>query len=184
MRTLGSVVLATTMILAGCGTTTNPAASGQSTPTASAALPAASDPVSTSSAAPPTATPPPVPLAEIVTGDATTPGIVGSYTIDGRGSDGPWLPFTSLPAVGVGTRETPTLQFSDGTAIRNVQVLIASAADTSGTSSHGVSSTSLAADGHSVAIGPLPAGQWVIAARLFRADGRGDGTTYWAVTVQ
>ena len=42
----------------------------------------------------------------------------------------------------------------------------------------------LSADHRVLRLGPIPLGQWVVSVRLFRADGRGDGTTYWAITVR
>ncbi len=184
MKTIPSLILVATMVVVGCGAAGSPAPSAATATASAAGTPAASITQPTPATAEPKVTPPPVPVAEIVTGDATTPGAIGSYSVDGRGSDAPWLPFVSLPSVGVGARETPSIQFADGTPLGNVQVLIAAAVDTSGASAQGVASAFLAANGRSVVIGPLPAGRWVIAARLFRADGRGDGTTYWAITVQ
>ena len=128
------------------------------------------------------ATPAPPPQAEIVTAAATIPGDLGTYVIDGGGSDSPAFPFDALPALSVGTRDTIGIRFIDGVAIGDFQVVITAAADTAASAPQAVPATR-SADGLTLTAGPLPAGRWVLAARLFRADGRGDGVTYWAVTV-
>jgi hypothetical protein len=132
----------------------------------------------------PSATPAPAPRAEIVIADATVAGALGTYTIDDTGSDSPWLPFDTLPSVGLGVAETPAVRFVDGVAIGQFQVEIAAATDTAGSAPREAPGGMLAADGRSFTIGPLPAGRWVLVARVFRADRRGDGLTYWAVTVR
>jgi len=114
---------------------------------------------------------------------ATVAGILGTFTLDGSGSDSPWLPFDVLPAVGVGASEVLTVRFVDRAAIGDVQVEIAAAADTTGSAPRGIDGA-LGDVGLSYSFGPLPAGRWVVAAHLFRADGRGNGLTFWAVTVR
>lgn len=124
------------------------------------------------------------PIAEIVTAQGAVLGALGTYSMDGAGSDAPWLPFSTIPSVEVGAADTFRIRFADGVAIGDVSTVFAAAADTSGARLQGVPVASRAADGASITEGPLPPGQWVLEARLFRADGRGDGLTYWAVTVR
>jgi hypothetical protein len=130
-----------------------------------------------------TSTPATPPLAEIVTADGSIKGILGTYSIDGRGSDAPWLPFSSLPGVSVAAGELLTIRFVDGAEIGQWQVLLAPASDTGGLATRGVEGGVLGPLADVLTVGPLPAGSWVLQARLFRADERGDGLTYWAVTV-
>ena len=130
-----------------------------------------------------TSTPAPPPLAEIVNADGNIPGALGTYSIDGRGSDAPWLPFSSLPGVSVAAGEMLTIRFVDGVGIGQWQVLLAPASVTAGLATRGVDGAVLGQLADALTVGPLPAGSWVLQARLFRADERGDGLTYWAVTV-
>ena len=124
------------------------------------------------------------PIAEVVTAQGAVLGALGTYVMDGAGNDAPWLPFSTIPFVEASTADTFEIRFADGAAIGDVSTVFAAAADTSGASPQGVPVASRAADGSSVTVGPLPQGQWVLEARIFRADGRGDGLTYWAVTVR
>ena len=132
----------------------------------------------------PASTPSLLPVAEIVTADASIAGKLGSYDLDGGGSDSPWLAFDALPEVVVSATDRLILRFVDGAAIGDHRIVVATADDLSGTSPQGVPDPGLDADRTSLAVGPLPAGRWVLQARLFRADGRGDGVTYWALTVR
>ncbi|HLE79446.1 MAG TPA: hypothetical protein VI687_03545 [Candidatus Limnocylindrales bacterium] len=142
------------------------------------------DPTPVPTAAPTaTSTPAPPPLAEIVTADGNIQGTLGTYSIDGRGSDAPWLPFSSLPGLSVAPGELLTIRFVDGVGIGQWQVLLAPASDTGGLATRGVDGGMLGPLADVLVVGPLPAGSWVRQARLFRADERGDGLTYWAVTV-
>lgn len=150
-----------------------------SSPIATPAIASTPTPASTEDA-----NPAPLPVAEIITPDATIVGELGTYAIDGRGSDAPWLPFSSIPPFTVGTADSLTIRFSDGVPIGDWAAVIAGADDLSGLSPQGIDGALKAADGLTVSIGPLPVGRWVLQVRLFRADGRGDGLTYWAVTVR
>lgn len=124
------------------------------------------------------------PIAELVTAQGSVLGALGTYALDGAGSDAPWLPFTTIPSLDVRAADPLQIRFADGAAIGDISAEFAAAADTSGANPHGVPERGHAADGSSVTMGPLPPGQWVLEARVFRADGRGDGLTYWAVTVR
>ncbi|MBI3745292.1 MAG: hypothetical protein HY264_01970 [Chloroflexi bacterium] len=123
-----AALLAATLVLAACTgagavATTSPSSAaatgsapsgsdvGPATTVGSATTPGPS-PTGAASIAP-TGTPAPVPRAELVTAGATVAGTLGTYTMDGSGSDSPWLPFGALPAVAVGASETPSLRFID-----------------------------------------------------------------------
>ncbi len=127
-----------------------------------------------------------LPVAEISTPAGSVVGKLGSYTLDGRGSDAPWQPFATVPSVTLVAGETLTTRFADGAAIGDWSAVIAAADDTTGSGQRSVSGTGIAGPGpgQTVGIGPFPIGQWVLQVRLFRADGRGEGLTYWAVSVR
>ncbi len=124
------------------------------------------------------------PVAELVTAQGTVLGALGTYVMDAAGSDAPWLPFTTVPAVEVGPVEMLQIRFADRAVIGDFSAEFATADDTRGAHVLGVPGGGRAVDGSSVTMGPLPAGQWVLEVRLFRADGRGDGLTFWAITVR
>ncbi len=130
-----------------------------------------------------TSTPAPPPLAEIVTAEGGVAGVLGTYSIDGRGSDAPWLPFSSLPGVDIAAGEMVTIRFVDGVEIGQWQVVLAPESDTGGLATRGVDGGTPGPVADSLIVGPLPTGRWVLQAWLFRADERGNGLTYWAVTV-
>jgi hypothetical protein len=113
----------------------------------------------------------------------SVPGTLGSYVLDGRGSDAPWLPFDSLPRVAVAATEALTVGFVDRAAIGEWSVAIAAATDTRGLKPQGIEGVALQPSGDLLSAGPLPVGRWVLSVRLFRADSRADGVTYWAVSV-
>jgi hypothetical protein len=192
MRCILGICLAL-VVVAGCSGTGASAPTGTlvatalpavTAPTSTAATPTATPtPAPSATAATPIATDAPPPQAEIVIAGSATPGDLGSYVIDDRGSDGPWLPFATLPAVHAAATEPLTVRFVDRVPIGEFDAVIAGAADTSGSSPQGVQAAATSGDAASLTVGPLPAGKWVLSVRLFRADGRGDGTTYWAVTV-
>ena len=136
MRQPAAIALLTVLAVAACS---SPAASRGPTPTsastAGATLPTGSDLASPTASAPaPSTTPAPIPLAEIVTADASIAGHIGTYDIDGRGSDSPALPFDTLPSVVVGKADVLSLQFVDRVAIGDHQVVITTATDTNGSS--------------------------------------------------
>jgi hypothetical protein len=135
-----------------------------------------------SSAPTPTAAPPPV--AVLVTPDATITGSLGTYVIDGRGSDAGWPPFDTLPTFLAGPHELLEIRLADGVEIGpQTQVLFAPAEDLAGADSRAAPGATVGPDATRLLVGPLPSGRWVLAARVFRADGRGDGMTFWALTV-
>ena len=167
--------------LSACTSAPGTQGSASATPTARPALPTATltDPPDGAPSDPALR-----PVAEIVTAQGTVLGALGTYEMDGAASDAPWLPFTTVPGVEAGAADTLQIRFADGAVIGDVSAQFAAADDTRGAHLLGVPGAGRAADGSSVMVGPLPVGQWVLEARLFRADGRGDGLTFWAITVR
>ncbi len=127
---------------------------------------------------------PPLPVAVILTADATIAGELGAYAMDGAGDDGPWLGAAGLPSLALGPFDTLSVALIDGVPIGDSSAVMAAADDTSGTRTQAVPGAKLSADHRLLRLGPFPPGQWVLSVRLFRADGRGDGTTYWAISVR
>lgn len=168
------------IVLAGC--TARGGASA--TPDPGTGTPATGGP-SVSPSASPAATPTsaPLPLAVAVTADGTVRGSLGSYALDGRGSDSPWLPFDALPPLTAAAGGMLAIRFEDGTAIGAWSARFAAAQDRAGAAPSGLGGRDAGPPLEAIAVGPLPSGAWVLEVRLFRADGRGDGLTYWAVTV-
>ncbi len=153
---------------------------------------ATSSPTETSHPPVPTATPiasvaipsPLLPIAQIMTADATVIGTLGTFTMDGSGSDAPWLPYDTLSQVRLGPRDTVKVAFVDGAAIGDWSAVVARSDDVGGATPRGVDGPGLVPDNKAVALGPLPVGRWVLEVRVFRADGRGNGLTFWAVMVE
>lgn len=169
--------------LMGCTSAAGALGSASPTPTATpvlpTGLPTAADPSNGA-----TSDQPLLPVAELVAAQGTILGALGTYVMDGAGSDSPWLPFAAVPVVAAGAADTLQIRFADGAVIGEVSAEFAAADDTEGTHLQAVPGGALATDGSSVTVGPFPAGRWVLEARLFRADGRGDGLTFWAITVR
>ncbi|MBA3876408.1 MAG: hypothetical protein C0498_05640 [Anaerolinea sp.] len=117
-------------------------------------------------------------------GTTGTPGVLGSFTFDGSGSDSPWLPFAAGRTVSIPPGEPVTIGFGDGSAIGGWSVSLADANDRAGLEliGHGYRENDLPPI-DLIRLEPLPAGCWVMAAMLSRADGRGSGVTYWSVSV-
>jgi hypothetical protein len=111
---------------------------------------------------------------------ADSVGILGSWTLDGRGSDAPWLPASALEPVHLDAGAPVTAAYGDGAAIGAWGAWIAGVDDPRGSAATwigGRESTEPAVP--SVTVGAVEAGVWVLAVRLDRADGRGDATFYW-----
>ena len=171
------------LLVAGC----NGVGAGSTAATLPAS-PVATVEATTPSAVAPTNTPAPTgappPLAVLMTADAAHAGNLGSYVIDGRGSDTPAYPFGSMDPIAVPAEAVLHMAFAGGEVIGDVSLTLDPPDDTTETQAQGVAGVELDAGGTSLTLGPLPVGRWVLAARLFRADGRGDGVTYWAVIVR
>lgn len=170
------LVVATISLIAACGSTASNAPANPS-PTVPAATPT------------PLPTPTPAasslpPLAVVRVDGRPTPGTLGSYTLDGSGSDAPWQPFGGLPGIQVAAGTSLVVAFADGAPIGGWVAQLAAADDPMGANASGLGGVEQGLEAETVTTGPIPAGRWVLAVRLFRADGRGDGITYWAVTAR
>lgn len=115
---------------------------------------------------------------------AGTLGMLGSWVLDGRGSDSPWLPWQAGAAVSVPPGVPITIRLADGSPIGWWFVDLADEGDVTGLLAIRLGGREADLPSlDSVQLEPLAAGRWVLAARLFRADGRGDGVTYWSLLV-
>jgi hypothetical protein len=116
--------------------------------------------------------------------DAETVGGLGTWVLDGRGSDSPWLPWRAGAAVPVPPGVPVTIRLADGSPIGWWFVDLADEKDVAGLRAIRLGGREVDLPPlDSVQLEPLPAGRWVLAARLFRADGRGEGVTYWSLLV-
>jgi hypothetical protein len=112
------------------------------------------------------------------------PGYLGTSTLDGAGSDAPWIPFLPVRAVSIAAGSRVVIRFGDGTGIGRWQVQLATAADRTATRMIGLGGRETDLPPlQAVEPEPLPAGCWVLAATLSRSDRRGGGVTYWSVAV-
>ena len=166
------------------------AAAGVPSGSAALATPTPARPAATPPAATSTATSEPGPqaltaaVAVLVTNISATEGELGSYTIDEQGSDAPWLPFGSLIGVEVGVGQPVSVRLLDGGLISAWVADLAAWDDTTGSLARRVAERDDGPGVENVGLDRIPVGRWVLAVRLFRADARGDGTTFWAVTVR
>jgi hypothetical protein len=138
----------------------------------------------------PSVEPAPTPDEAGVTGllgapaDAERVGVLGTWVLDGRGSDSPWLPWRAGAAVPVPPDVRVTIRLADGSPIGPWFVDLADEGDIAGLRPIRLGGREVGLPAlDSVQLEPLPAGRWVLAARLFRADGRGEGVTYWSLLV-
>ncbi|MEK6721058.1 MAG: hypothetical protein AABZ33_10370 [Chloroflexota bacterium] len=118
-------------------------------------------------------------------GSASAAGRLGSWTIDGAGSDSPWIPAPALGSVEADSGSILGVAFEDGAPIGSWQASYAAVADTAGIGPMPAGGR----EGDAPALGrvtleALPIGTWVVSIRLFRADGRGDATFYWLLRVR
>lgn len=188
MPRVATLALAVTLGLAGVGCGTAGTSDPSPTPGPTCCLgggPTATATGPTATAEAPTSEPTlaALPIAQLEKTSGAIAGALGTYDVDGRGSDTPWLPFSSLPAVALTSTEIVTISFVGGFAIGQWSAVLAAADDTSGAFSRGAPGGTLGPNATALTVGPLPAGRWVLQARLIRLDGHGDGVTYWAVTV-
>ena len=173
-RAVLSIVLAA-MLVAGCATNAGPRAVS-SPPAAGTQAPGA------------TARPTPMPgepgASIRVLGEVPIAGTLGSWAIDGAGSDAPWLPARALAPLDVAADAVISVAFDDGAPIGSFTGLIASVADVRGESPSRLGGRESAVPPlGAVSLGPLPSGAWVLAVQLVRADARGEATFYWSVRV-
>jgi hypothetical protein len=178
----GALLAAMLSTVAGCGTAAAPSTSlapVDPAPAGTSVATSRTDPGT--SPLLPTAEPARPPAAVLIAADTEAPGALGSWTLDGQGSDSPWLPAAGLAEVTTGSGRV-TVRLADGVPIGAWSAQAAPATEPGGqivTSLGGRDESEPALD--AVALGPLPPGRWVVAVRLDRADGRGDATFYWLV---
>lgn len=111
-------------------------------------------------------------------------GTVGSWAIDGAGSDAPWLPASTLSTVELARNALVSIAFDDGAGIGVFSVMVAAAGDIRGQSPRGIRARDTARPPlAAIDLPPLPSGDWVLAAQLVRADDRGEATFYWSIHV-
>jgi hypothetical protein len=111
-------------------------------------------------------------------------GTLGSWTLDDRGSDSPWLPATALSGQDVPLLAAISVHLDGATAVGAWSARASPATDSLGESGIGLGGREEAEPPlQAVTLDRLPPGRWVVAVRLDRADGRGDATFYWLLTV-
>jgi hypothetical protein len=120
----------------------------------------------------------------LAAGQQSVPGRLGSWTLDDHGSDSPWLPAVVLREVAVGTGALG-IRYADGTGIGHWSAHAAPASDPGGLELIGLGERDGAVPPPLQEVRPEtpPRGQWVLAVRLDRADGRGDATYFWLIRV-
>ena len=124
------------------------------------------------------------PAAVLLVDSAAAPGALGSWTLDGQGSDSPWLPAAALAEVAIGPSPL-FVRFADGVRIGAWTARAATASDVAGDMAGALGGREEAVPAlASLEFGPPPPGRWVISVRLDRSDGRGDATFYWLVVVR
>jgi hypothetical protein len=178
------------ILVAGCGGGPAPTTSrGGSDPPPSGSLQSPSAVATGPSAVAPTgSTSPPAPPEDLPAAVIDGPsgpiaGSLGSWALDGQGSDSPWLPASALRQAALESRRI-TVRFAGDVPIGAWTARIAPAGDRTG-------ETATALGEREAADPPLPAvvleaappGRWVLSVRLDRADGRGDATFYWLLRV-
>lgn len=117
-------------------------------------------------------------------GVAETQGRLGGYTLDFQGSAAGWLPWKPSAVVAIPGGVPVTIRLGDAAPIGSWGAVIAPEADTTGDELTVVGERE--ADDPPldvVRLDSLPPGRWVLAVTLRRADGRGDGVTFWSVEV-
>lgn len=172
------VVVLVAALVGACATV--PGAATTSGPRASAPPPTATAEVS--------ARPTPVPGEPAATlrarGLGPIAGTVGSWAIDGAGSDAPWLPASMLSSAELAPNALVSIAFDDGAAIGVFSVTVAAAGDIRGQSRRGIRARDTARPPLvAIDLPPLPRGDWILAAQLVRADDRGEATFYWSIHV-
>jgi hypothetical protein len=110
-------------------------------------------------------------------------GTLGSWTLDGQGSDSPWLPASALHEVAV-RQGRITVRFGGEVAIGAWSARLAPANDPAGETATALGEREPdQPPSPAVVLESPPAGRWVLSVRLDRADGRGDATFYWLLRV-
>lgn len=173
-RPISTIVLVV-VLLAGCATVAGPSTNGAAPGSPTQGPATTLEPASVAGE----------PAASIRFGDAPpVAGTLGSWAIDGLGSDAPWLPAPALASIDVQGDALASVAFDDGALVGSFSVSVATIQDVRGEAVHRVSGRE--APGPplgAVTFGPVPSGAWVLAVQLVRADSRGEATFYWLVNV-
>jgi hypothetical protein len=104
---------------------------------------------------------------------------------ENSGSDGPWLPAARLGEIQVAAGVPLTVRLAGGEAIGAWSAQVAADEDARGERPSGAGGRETAEPPlDQVALEMLQAGRWVLAVRLELADGRGDATWYWLVSIR
>ncbi|HEY8869147.1 MAG TPA: hypothetical protein VIM30_07120 [Candidatus Limnocylindrales bacterium] len=112
-------------------------------------------------------------------------GTRGSYEFGGSAADVPWLPTSALMPTALPADSPLSVGFNDGSAVGEWTASVAAAADAQGRDSSGVGGREASQPPLvQVQIGGIRQGNWVLAVRLFLADGSGDGTYFWSLEVR
>jgi hypothetical protein len=149
-----------TLVLSGCG--------GE--PASPSPIPSSPTPAD----APPTAT--------MAVGASTYPGEVGSYSLPGGGSDGPWLGARSLDTTVIASIDDVLVVALADATIDRWSAVYAAAADQRPTMPSLLAASQLARGSSEIEIPAPPAGDWVVMVGLEYATG-GSGAYYWHVAV-
>ena len=135
---------------------------------------------------PPPEDPDPAPAgAMLASAGLSVAGVVGSWSLDGMVADAPWLPADALGTVSVPIGAPLSVAFDDGAGIGSWTAQLAETSDRDGAGARTVGEGDGDGDGDAaIGLTAPPAGDWVLAVTLTRADGRGRATYSWAVSVR
>jgi hypothetical protein len=112
-------------------------------------------------------------------------GVIGSYEFNGTAADVPWLPASSLTQTVVLADSPLAVSFADGSAIGGWTASRAPSADAQGLTSFGVGGREASEPPLlQVQVSGIRPGDWVLAVRLFLADGSGDATYFWSIAAR
>lgn len=109
-------------------------------------------------------------------------GVRGSWALDDAHSESSWVGASALEPMTLSTDDLVLVGWADGSPIGEWTAQIARATDTSGASAVDAGSGD-AGGADFFTFGRVSPGEWVLAVTLHRADGRGEATYYWALTV-
>jgi hypothetical protein len=174
------LALALVGALAGCA--------GDASPTGPGAEPSIG-PTDVPAASAPAASPGPagdgLPAAVLVAGATSSPGKLGSWSLDGRGGDSPWIPAAALTPVAVGSADSIAVRYADGAPVGAWTARVAAANDPGGLVTTAVGGRDLALPPLAgVELHGLPVGSWVLQVRLDRSDERGNAIFSWLLEVR
>ena len=183
-------LLACLLLVAGCGgsSSTGPTPSTLDFP--SLVVPSLAPPDGSPTPDPPSAPPTSeAPLTEhsvarlAAGGGDVVDGVIGSWTLDDLSGEAPWMTASSLETVEVTPDDLVLVGWSDGTPIGAWTAQIAPATDTDGSNAE-TAGAGDAGGADFVTVGRVAPGDWVFAATLHRADGRGEAVYYWSLRVR